>query len=324
MASSRGAIRINLRREFVFVGSRIYLTAMEYRENPSRTGARPLGDDQILFFRNNGYLVLERIIPDDWLDRLRSAADIITGDTGRLSASTRKVALGPGHSTEAPKPSWVWNPDEDSDDLWAFLSDSILADVVADLIGPDVRFYYSFLFFRRAGGVYAGDGCGTWHQDYAYFPQTNLDGLYAGIHLGDATPECSHTVLIPGSHRGRLFEHMDAEGQFTGRIAKADHKQLALDSAVSLTPPAGSIEIFDLRTVHNDDAGATHDGPASFQALYTAADAFPYRDFRLGSANHGSIVRGRAPRRARHAAEACPVPRDLNEIELWLSGGFTK
>lgn len=295
---------------------------MEYREAPRRPGTRVLSEGQIQFYRVNGYLVLERIIPDDWLDRLRLAAENITAGTGRQSVSTRKVTLGPGHSAEAPKPSWVWNPDEDSDDLWAFLSNSLLADAVADLIGPNVRFYYSFLFFRRAGGVYRGDGCGTWHQDYAYFPQTNLDGLYAGIHLEDATPERSHTVLIPGSHRGRLFEHMDAEGRFTGRIAKADHNQLAHDSAISLTPPAGSIEIFDLRTVHNDDAGATHDGPASFQALYTAADAFPYRDFRLGSENHGAIVRGRAPRCARHSTEGCPVPRDLAEIELWLSGGF--
>ncbi len=60
----------------------------------------------------------------------------------------------------------------------------------------------------------------------------------------------------------------------------------------------------------------------SFQALYTAADAVPYHDFGLGSANHGTIVRGQAPRRARHAPEGCPVPRDLAEIDRWLSGGF--
>ena len=295
---------------------------MEYREMQSQLRVQVLSEDQILFYRKNGYLVLERIIPDDWLDRLRAATEIITTNTGRLSTSTRKVALGPGHSMETPKPSWVWNPDDDSDDLWAFLSNSLLVDAVAELIGPDVRFYYSFLFFRRAGGVYEGDGCGAWHQDYAYFPQTNLNGLYAGIHLEDVLPEHSHTVLIPGSHRGRLFEHMDAEGRFIGRIAKGDHDHIALDKAVSLTPPAGSIEIFDLCTVHNDDAGATDDGPPSLQALYTAADAFPYRNFRLGSANHGTIVRGRAQRCARHAPEGCPVPRDLAEIERWLSGGF--
>ena len=296
--------------------------AMEHREMPSQLRGRVLSEDQKLFYRENGYLVLERIIPDDWLDRLRAAAERITADTGRLPASTRKVALRPGHSAETPKPSWVWNPDEDSDDLWSFLSDSLLVDAVADLIGPDVRFYYSFLFFRRADGVYEGDGCGAWHQDYAYFPQTNLDGLYAGIHLQDATPERSHTVLVPGSHRGPLFEHMDAEGRFIGRIAKGDFDHIALDKAVALTPPAGSIEIFDLRTVHNDDAGAKNSGPPSFQALYTAADAFPYHDFGLGSANHGTIVRGQAPRRARHAPEGCPVPRDLAEIDRWLSGGF--
>ncbi len=281
-----------------------------------------LSQDQKQFYRDNGYLVLERIIPDSWLDRLRAAAEKITADTGQLATSTRKVALGPGHSLESPNPSWVWNPDEDSDELWAFLSDSVVTDAVADLIGPAVQFYYSFLFFRRKDGVYEGDGCGAWHQDYAFFPQTNFDGLYVGIHLEDATLERSHTVLVPGSHRGPLFEHMSTDGRFTGRIGKGDFDQIALDNAIALTPPAGSIELFDFRIVHNDDAGANQAGPPSFQALYTAADAFPYRSFRLGSANHGTIVRGRQPRCARHAPQGCPIPRDLAEIERWLSGGF--
>ena len=86
--------------------------------------------------------------------------------------------------------------------------------------------------------------------------------------------------------------------------------------------PAGSIELFDLSVVHNDDAGADEDGPPSFQALYTAADAFPYRSFRLGSANHGIIVRGRPPRHARHDSKGCLKPCDPVEIERWLSGGF--
>ena len=47
-----------------------------------------------------------------------------------------------------------------------------------------------------------------------------------------------------------------------------------------------------------------------------------YRSFTLGSARHGTIVRGRPPLRARHDPEGCPVPRDLAEIERWLSGGF--
>ncbi|TDJ30204.1 MAG: hypothetical protein E2O57_01760 [Gammaproteobacteria bacterium] len=281
-----------------------------------------LSGDQKRFYRDNGYLVLERIISDTWLDRLRAAAEKITEDTGQLVASTRKVALRPGHCAESPNPSWVWNPDEDSDDVWAFLSDSVLTDAVADLIGPDVQFYYSFLFFRHEDGVYQGDGCGAWHQDYAFFPQTNFDGIYAGIHLEDASPERSHTLLVPGSHRGPLFEHMSSDGRFTGRIGKHDLNQIDLDNAIGLTPPAGSIELFDFRIVHNDDAGANEGGPPSFQALYTAADAIPYRSFRLGSTNHGTIVRGRPPRCARHDPRGCPIPNNLVEIEHWLSGGF--
>jgi hypothetical protein len=105
-------------------------------------------------------------------------------------------------------------------------------------------------------------------------------------------------------------------------LGKCDFDRIALDKAIGLTPTAGSIELFDIRIVHNDDAGADEDGPPGFQALYTAADAFPYRSFNLGSANHGTIVRGRPSRRARHDPQGCPIPRDLVEIERWLSGGF--
>ena len=100
---------------------------MDAKHDSSPIEAHALSGNQKQFYRDNGYLVLERIIPDTWLDRLRAAAEKITADTGQLVASTRKIALRSGHSAQSPNPSWVWNPDEDSNDLWAFLSDSVPA-----------------------------------------------------------------------------------------------------------------------------------------------------------------------------------------------------
>ena len=106
---------------------------MNRLESPTALRTGVLTENQRRFYRENGYLILERIIPDDWLGRLRAAARGITADTARLSASTRKVALRPDHSAETPKPAWVWNPDEDSDVLWSFLSDSVSGEDLAKL-----------------------------------------------------------------------------------------------------------------------------------------------------------------------------------------------
>ena len=74
--------------------------------------ARVLSQQQREFYFREGYLLLEKVIPEDWLERLRAA-------TGELVERGRKVTkpdkifdLEPGHRADAPRLRRVSNPVE--------------------------------------------------------------------------------------------------------------------------------------------------------------------------------------------------------------------
>ena len=117
-------------------------------------------------------------------------------------------------------------------------------DVVCDLLGPDIRFDHSKLNCKPpAGGVPI-----EWHQDWAFYPQTNDCMLALSLMLDDCDLENGPLLVIPGSHRGPAWDH-HYEGRFIGAIdpATADFDE---SSALALVGPAGSVAIHHVRTVH--------------------------------------------------------------------------
>ena len=59
-----------------------------------------------------------------------------------------------------------------------------------------------------------------WHQDWAFYPHTNDDILEVGVMIEDCTIENGPLYMIPGSHRGTLFDH-HYDGYFVGAIDPA-------------------------------------------------------------------------------------------------------
>ena len=69
-------------------------------------------------------------------------------------------------------------PDEQDPLYWEFAT-GLIADVVADLVGPDVVFHHSKLNFKWHDG---GDEV-KWHQDIQFCPHTNYSPLTVGLYL---------------------------------------------------------------------------------------------------------------------------------------------
>ena len=57
-----------------------------------------------------------------------------------------------------------------------------------------------------------------YHQDFAYTPHTNDDGVTALLMLDDMTAENGCLMVVPGSHRGPMFSLLDGE-RFAGFTA---------------------------------------------------------------------------------------------------------
>jgi phytanoyl-CoA hydroxylase len=114
-----------------------------------------------------------------------------------------------------------------------------------------------------------------WHQDWAFYPHTNDDILEVGVMIEDCTMENGPLLMIPGSHRGPVFDH-HYDGYFAGAIDPAA-AGLDIREAVPITGKAGSITMHHVRLVHGSrDNLSDRDRPLLLFG-YVAADAWPLR-----------------------------------------------
>ncbi len=221
------------------------------------------------FYREQGYLLLENVISPTMLTALRDRIDAFLEESRGVVASNEIYDLDGSHCANAPRVRRLKDPHL-RDPLFRSVCEShAIVDPVAQLLGGTVRFDHSKLNFKHPGASAEIH----WHQDWAFYPYTNDDLLAVGVLVEDCTPENGPLMVIPGSHRGPVYDH-HRDGVFAGGIADDDVAPL-LDRAVDLTGPAGSITIHHVRTLH---ASRNNTGSSLRPLLlfsYAAVDAFP-------------------------------------------------
>jgi hypothetical protein len=255
-------------------------------ENVETRPPAVLTPEQCAFYRENGWLLVERAVPETWLARLRDAVTQIVDGTRSMTVSSGAIDLWRDHSAEDPRLWHVDSPDDMQPAIWEFFSDSILLAMTCDLFGSPVQYRYGVIRFRELGP------CDLWHQD---MPFDDLDGeaVLAGIHLHDTGPTHPRLQLIPGSHRGETFSHLDANGEFLGELNPEEMARIESDAAIDLVAPAGSIEFLDVRTLHQDLYGGVERGGVLLYASYATADAVSIGEARypdVPSRRKGSVL----------------------------------
>jgi ectoine hydroxylase len=98
-----------------------------------------------------GFLAAEELIPPSWLDRLIALSDRFIADSRHVAASNESFYLGPNHSPQHPHVRRLRALVDRHPDFWGFASDSVLADIAADLVGQDVKFHSSKLNYKWPG-----------------------------------------------------------------------------------------------------------------------------------------------------------------------------
>ena len=239
----------------------------------------------------DGFLAAPAYVGQAWLDRLRAVVESKIEESRSLTASDDQFDLAPDHSAEKPnirrlRKAVDWHPD-----LWAFARDPRVVDLVADLVGPDVRFHSSKLNFKWSEG---GDAV-RWHQDIQAWPHTNSSVLTFGVYLDDTGPEQGPLTALPGTHRGPLFEQFDADGRWTGALSPGDVATLPADTAVELCGPAGTVVVLHSRVVHGSAANYSSRMRPLLLNVYAAADALPMTPAPTPTSRTGVLVRGKEP-----------------------------
>jgi ectoine hydroxylase-related dioxygenase (phytanoyl-CoA dioxygenase family) len=260
----------------------------------------------------NGYLLLERVLSDEWIENLRQATDEKIEESRAVTESDAVWDLEDGHTAQNPRLRRLSAPNDHHPTYWKYASKSIVPDIIADLVGPDVKFHHSKLNFKWARG---GEEV-KWHQDIQFWPHTNYSPCTVGTYMYDCGPDQGPLMVMPGSHNGELYNQYNSQGEWIGCLNPQDQTRLDSSKAVSLDGPAGSLTIHNCRMLHASKPNRSNLGRPLLLNVYTAADALPYTYNPIQSKYMEAIVRGQRARWAHHDPRPCLMPPD------W-SGGYT-
>ena len=232
-----------------------------------------IGSEQVAFYREQGYVVVEDVISPEVLARIHAAIAELTAKAKGVTAHNEIYDLEPTHTAERPRVRRIKTPHKWHPVFREVLSSPVLLDVLKKLLGPDVRLHGSKLNVKAP---HYGSPV-EWHQDWAFYPHTNDDILAIGLMLDDVALENGPLLVMPGSHKGPTYDH-HADGRFCGAMDPAA-VDLDFAKAVACLGRAGSASFHHVRLVHGS-AQNTSDRPRQLM-LYecAAADAWPLVNF---------------------------------------------
>jgi len=273
--------------------------------------ARILSDAQREKYFSDGFVSVEEIVPKDVLSELQHITDDFMDQSRKVTSSDKTFDVGAEHSAENPILRRLKSPDVRHDAYWKF-ANGLMADVAADLVGPNVIFHHSKLNFKW----FDASDTVKWHQDIQFFPHTNYNVLTIGTYLADTTMENGPLAALKGSHNDDLFDQYDADGKWTGMLSDQDAAKVDASRVEYMTGKAGSITVHNARTLHFSPSSKSPIPRPLLLNCYTSADAKPYTPHPDPTTNAYCLVRGEQVRWAHHDPRPCQIPPD------W-SGGYS-
>ncbi len=145
--------------------------------------------------------------------------------------------------------------------LRAFTCSPLLADLCADLIGPDVRLYWDQAVYKKPGT----ESPFPWHQDNGYAFVEPQQYLTCWVALTDATEQNGCPWVVPGLHRRGTLAH---EYSDTGFVCLRDP-----DAAVAVPARAGSLVVFSSLTPHSTGPNRTGEVRKAYIVQYAPSGA---------------------------------------------------
>lgn len=223
--------------------------------------------------------------------------------------------MGTEHSAERPALRRINNPSDISDAYLEVMRDSRMTDMVADLIGPDVKFHHCKINLKLTGAKTEV----LYHQDFAYTPHTNDDVVTALLFLDDIDETNGALTVVPGSHKGPMFSLFDGP-RFTGAVATETEAALLAES-VPCYGHAGSVCLMHTKLAHGSSANAGDKPRGLYICVYSAADAVPIAPNPMPSTHEGEIVRGQPSRVARLTSGLVELPQQPKSASFFTVQG---
>lgn len=257
-------------------------------------------------FFDKGFVALPDYVPERWLLRLRAAmAELL--DRSRAKTETDSVyVLEEGHSASDPRLHRVSSPQDQHPTFWEFMTDPVMTDLAADVVGPDVKFHHAKLNVKSGKGSRGF----SWHQDIPAWPHTDFSPVTIGVYIDGCTPEQGPLSVAEGSQDGPLFSMYDDAGNYVVKIRDSDLGWLTDDKIRRITGGPGTTLLLSCRAVHGSAPNTETAARPLLLPVYSSADSFPITPSPIPSPHQGDIVRGRPARFASFDTRPVEMPPD--------------
>ena len=232
-------------------------------------------------YDRDGVIVVPDVFSPAEIDELRAVTEGFVERAARVGANDEIYDLEDSHCALEPRVRRLKAPHLIDPVYFRASRNAKIVAILKDLWGS-VRFDTGKLNMKSAG--YGAPV--EWHQDWAFYPHTNDDLAAVGIMLDDVTSENGPMLVVPGSHKGPIWDHHGPDGRFCGAIDPTRLAQggsgLDLSCALPCFGKAGSVTVHHVRAVHGSATNFSERERRFLLYQYRAADAWPLLGFKDG------------------------------------------
>src|SRR5205807_10509360 len=183
-------------------------------------------------YDRDGVIVVPDVFSAAEVAELQAVTDEFVRNSGGVSANDDIYDLEETHCAAEPRVRRLKAPHLIHPAYFRASRNEKVVAILKDLWGS-VRFDTGKLNMKSAG--YGAPV--EWHQDWAFYPHTNDDLAAVGIMLDDADSENGPMLVVPGSHKGPVWDHHGPNGRFCGAIDPASLARSGGDLDLSRAMP---------------------------------------------------------------------------------------
>jgi phytanoyl-CoA hydroxylase len=216
-----------------------------------------LTKEQIAFYAENGYLIVEDFLNPAELEKWRAAVAAAIADRNGLKMPGKSITINDddGINKDADYFNNVFdqllNLWQTNDQVKAIMLDERIGKMVSELSGADgVRIWHDQALIKRPWANPT-----SWHLDTPFWSFSDRRAMSMWVALDDATLENGCLFFIPGSHKETTFENPGI-GKNMGAVFNF-YPQFKKSGSVAATMKAGSCSFHNGLTIHGAHANMT-------------------------------------------------------------------
>lgn len=246
-----------------------------------------LSQEQVEFYRQNGYLLVRGVLSPEEAGILRRECHELAERLSRHQnidatwGSARQAVEGAADT----RVLHCHNVQFYSAAFARLIVDPRLTDAAADLIGsPNVQLHHTKMFIKppEKGSPF------PMHQDYPYFPHERHSMMAAIFHFDDAPVEKGCVRVVPGSHKLGPLEHSSEGGWHL------PFEEYPLEAAVPCPANAGDVLFFSYLTIHGSGINSSKEARTTLLVQMRDPEDLPTQKVHE-SRGQGMMLRGIDP-----------------------------